>query len=393
MALIDIFIQFALILVAGVIIKAIGDKANFPFIVLLMLSGTALASLSLIEIFSLDFVPELIRTIALISIVFSSGFFINLKDVFKQTKLILSLSFFGSILTAFITTVISFWFLSLPLVSAALLGTLWSGSDAAAFPQAKKKSNILNILRTESVLNTPLSVILPFFILDFLLKANTSSDVFLFFIFSDNISKFFSLIVVGAVSGIAMYVLGQYVLKHSNHDYIEVVALTIAFTSYVLTEILGGSGILAVGLTSILLANSRIPEKKMLGEFNSQLSFFFTVLVFVLLGAEFVFSDFFLISFFDLIAIIFVLFFARLLSALILLRNSNLSFDEKLKIGLISPKGVAPAALAPLILNPLYGVIEAEKIVVIIYVGIIVSVLISLLVLQFFVLNERKSLA
>ena len=81
----------------------------------------------------------------------------------------------------------------------------------------------------------------------------------------------------------------------------------------------------------------------------------------------------------------------RILAALAVLWNtSDLSFSEKIKLGLISPKGMAAAALAPLILSPVYGVLYPEKVVVITYLGIIFSIFISLVVLNVFTAEEKE---
>ena len=385
----EILFQFTVILVAGIVLKAVADKIGFPYIVFLLLGGVFLASYGLVDMALLGNLPELIRTLALIVIVFNSGFHLRLSEITKQSRAIISLASVGVFFTALIITVTGFWLLALPLVTAALFGALMSGTDPAAIGGNGKESKILTILKSESVLNAPLTVILPLFILDFLRVVHSGEQFFLIPMFEENIARLATLIAVGTVVGLIGFKGGGWIIKYGKGRHPEALGIIIALLTFVAAEYFGGSGILAVAVCSIFLSSVRLPKKKWLGEFNQELAFVFVLLVFVMMGAEFTFSDLIFITRFDVIGVVIALLVGRLVASMVALTNSGLKFKEKIQIGLIAPKGVGPAALAPLLLSPIYGIVGAEKLVVITFLAIILSILISLVLLRLFTSKHK----
>lgn len=383
MAVLSILTQIALLLVIGVILKEISDRIKFPYIVLLILGGTMLASYGFVNLQEIQPLPEIIRTIALIIVVFSSAFYLRPAEMKAETRNILWLATFGVIASALIISLTSLMLLPIPLVIAAFLGALLCGTDPAtiAYAFSEKQNKLKTILRAESLFNTPLTVILPLLLLDFVVRPENIWW---------NVPKLFSLIIVGAVVGVLAAKIGQHLLNKSKAKHQETVGLIIAIATYVLAENLFGSGILAVAICSCLLMSGEIPRKKWLGEFNKELAFLFTLFVFVLLGTEFEFASLFF-SRIEIFVIILALFAGRLLMTLTILTKSGLTLGEKLKISLVAPRGIAPAALAPLLLlYPAFIATENALFVVkTVYLAIIISTLISLVALQLFI--EEKS--
>jgi len=375
--------QIAVILVAGIVLKTFADRIKFPAIVLFVLGGTLLATYGILDMSAFESIPRLVREIALIIVVFSSAFHLRMEEIAKQSRNILWLSSFGVLLTALIIAFFTLQMLPIGILSAAFLGVLLCGTDPAAISSGpQRKSKILTILSAESLFNQPLTVILPLLLLDFVTKPEMAWI---------NVPKFFSLIIVGAVVGVVSAYAGQKILKRAEGKHEEIVGLMIAIGSYVLAELLFGSGILAVAICSVLLTSSNIPEKAWLGHFNKELAFLFTVFVFIMLGAEFTIENLFFTRL-EIFAIIVALIAARLIAAFIALFRSDLNVGEILRIGLIAPKGMGPAALAPLLL--LYPAAIAPTtagfIVKIVYLAIIVSVLFSLIAMSLFVAKPSE---
>ncbi|MCR4335713.1 MAG: cation:proton antiporter [archaeon] len=368
----DALSQLAIILVVSFFLKELADKAKIPFIVLLILGGTSLATYGIIDVKSLTPLPEMIRTIALILVVFSSAFYLNIEELKKHSKSLVMLATIGVLLTALMITTTTLYLLPIPLITAAFLGVLLSGTDPAAISQAlsKKESKVGELLRAESLFNSPVTVILPLLLLDFIAFPE---DALL------NVPKLFLLITIGIMIGAAGGVIGKKLLNQTKLEHSQTLGLAIAIATYVIAEQLLGSGIMAVAVCSILLNSGNFPRKTFLGEFNSELAFISTLFVFMLLGAQFQVSDL-IFTRQEIIAVVLALILARMLTTLVVLFNSEFNLSEKIKIGLIAPKGVSPAALAPLVLIPAYGIIGAEIIVKITYVAIILSILISLII-------------
>ncbi len=366
--------QIAIVLFIGIVLKAASKKTGAPFVVSLILAGTAAVSLGVLDMGRWEWFSELIRTLALIIIVFSAGFHLQLREIKKDSKIIMMLATLGVLITFGLITGITYSLLSLPLITAAFLGALLSGSDSAAISASSaSESRISTILMSESVFNQPLTLILPLLLLDYVVKPELALL---------NIPKFFLLILVGAAVGITGAFVGQKILIALRTEHEQIAGLMIAISVFVIAENLFGSGILSVAITALLLSSRNIPKKEVLGTFSKQLAFIFTVFVFVLLGMQFSVQTLIELSITrqEIIAIVVALVAARLLSSFIVLFRTKLSTPEKLKIGLISPKGIAPAALAPLLIaHNIPGALEVVKIV---YIAIIASTLISLAALK-----------
>ncbi len=363
--------QLAIILAVGIIAREISNKTKFPFVVLLIVFGTLLASLGALDLKLLGGLPDLIRILALIIIVFSAGFHLKLREVQADSRLILSFATLGVFLTLFIISGITFALLSIPLLSAIILGALLSGSDTAAIASAETsgKSRVKTILLSESMFNQPLTLILPLILLDYLVKPEMAWF---------NIPKFFAMLAVGGVVGVGGAFWGQKILEAGKHKHDEIIGLMIAIGVYVIAENFFGSGIVAVAITALLLSSTPKRETGLLGKFTEQLAFLFTIFVFIMLGMLFTLSELAIlgVSRYEVIAIAVALLVARMVSVSLISLKSDLSFVQRIKRGLISPKGIAPAAMAPLFVA--YGITGSDVILKIVYIAIIVSVFISM---------------
>jgi NhaP-type Na+/H+ or K+/H+ antiporter len=367
--------QIAVVLLLGIVLKALSKRTGFPFIVALILAGTAAVSIGLLDINTWGGLSELIRTLALIIIVFSAGFHLQLREMQRDSKIIMLLATLGVMMTFAIITGITYSLLNISLLTAAFLGALLSGSDSAAITESTgEKSRLTTILLSESVFNQPLTLILPLLLLDYLVKPELAIL---------NIPKLLLLVIVGGAVGLAGAVLGQKILLNLRTEHEEIAGLMIAISVFVIAENMLGSGILAVAITALLLSSRQIPRKEVLGTFSRQLAFLFTVFVFVLLGMQFSFQQLAQLSITreEIIAVIVALVIARVCSTLLVLFRTSLSLKERIKIGLIAPKGIAPAALAPLLFA--HGFSDALTVVKIVYIAIITSVFISIAAMHF----------
>ncbi len=368
--------QLAIILALGIVAKDVANKTKLPFVILLVVFGTVFASIGTLNLESMGNLPDLIRILALIIVVFSAGFNLKLREVQADGKLILSLATLGVFLAMFIVSGITFALLSIPLLSAIVLGALLSGNDSAVISsvEAPKQDRIKTILLTESVFNQPLTLILPLILLDYLIKPEMAWL---------NIPKFFGMLLIGGIVGVGGAFWGQKILEASRHKHEEIIGLMIAIGVYVISENFFGSGIVAVAITSLLLSSSAKKETKLLGKFTEQLAFLFTIFVFVLLGMQFTLGELAVLGItrYEVIVIAVALLIARIVSVGLLTHKTDLGFLQRIKLGLISPKGIGPAAMAPLFVA--FGVTGSDTILKIVYIAIIVSVFISMAAFSF----------
>ncbi|GEM_PF-2328397 len=382
--------QVAVIIAIGIFLKLICERFRFPTIVALIVSGTLFASLGILNLESLGFLPDLIRVLALIIVVFANGFYLKVDTIKKEYGIVLPLATIGVLLTVTIIAGFGYFLLGLPLLIAAFMGAALGGTDPAAISSVLSKTpdKIQTVLNSESIMNQPLTVILPLVILDFLANSGrTMEGIGALAIVPVYLLQFFLLVGVGVIVGLVGFFGGQALLNYLRGRNEELAGLMIAIGVYVLAENFFGSGILAVGITSILLNSHKKQEKKSFREFNKEMAFLFTTFVFVMLGMTFTLEKLaeFPITRLEIVTILIAIFAARLLSVWVITFRTELNLKERLRLSLISPKGIAPAALAPLLLIVGGGIqgfdaIAAQTVVKIVYLAIIISILISLIV-------------
>lgn len=386
--------QIAIILFVGVICKILNKKTGIPYIILLILSGTALASISLVDSQQLGIIPDTIRMLAIVIIVFANGFYLKVENIRKRGALIIGLSTVGVIITAGIIASVVHLTLGLALLPALFLGALLCDIDPSAIDNFvwKYPKKIQEILNAESIMNAPLTIILPLMIYDFAVYTppiNIALPLYL--------AKLVLLAGLGFFVGLIGFFVGQKALKIAGADLEELAGLAIALMVFILAEKLGGSGIVAVGITSIFLNSSKAPKKEFFMEFNRDIATLFTIFVFVLLGAEFPIKMLGIleITHTDFITVIGFIILARIVTAFVVSYKSDLSLWDRLIIGMSSPKGIGPAALAPLALimaekSQFMDYAGAYTIIKITYITIILSICLSIATAQIYSMIQKR---
>ena len=338
----------AIILLIGLLTSIVSQKLKIPNILLLLLIGIGLGRMSYKGGPLIEF-PELFITgisiLALVMIVFDSSSRFSLKkvDYFSLHTLWLSLVFliFNLIfLTAFTMFIFDVKSIFLALVFASLMaGT----SPAVVLSMFKNiKNRVFDFLGLESLLNTPLVVLLPFIILD--LKETLTDEL----VISKFIEQFVPLLqqfVVGIGSGV---LIGLIMFKFMRKAYSLVLSplavITSALLAYIIAENLDGNGVLAVTSMGLLFGNVYLKQKFQLKEFASVFSNSLEILVFVLIGM--VIAIPFSLDFFIKSLILFLLYLLiRFFSIILSLRGINFTFKEKIFMSLNVQKGIAVAVV------------------------------------------------
>ena len=338
----------AIILLIGLLTSIISHKFKIPNILMLLLIGVGLGRIDYRGGPLIEF-PELFITgisiMALVMIVFDSASRFSLKkiDYFSLHTLWLSLVFlvFNLIfLTAFTMLIFDVKSIFLALIFAALMAGTSPAVVLSMFKNVKNK--VFDFLGLESLLNTPLVVLMPFIILD--LKT-TLKDELIIATFIDQFVPLLQQFVVGVGAGVLV---GLIMFKFMRKAYSAVLSplavVTSALLAYIIAENLGGNGVLAVTSMGLLFGNVYLKQKFQLKEFASVFSNSLEILVFVLIGIVIAipFSNEFLMK----SILLFVLYLViRFVSILFSLRGMDFTLKEKIFMSLNAQKGIAVAVV------------------------------------------------
>lgn len=343
-----ILTYLAIILLIGLLTSIISQRFKIQNILLLLLIGIGLGRVTYKGGPLIEF-PELFMTgvgiLALVMIVFDSASRFKLKrvDYFSLHTLWLSLVFmiFNLIfLTAFTMLIFDVGDIFLALVFSALMSGTSPAVVLSMFRNVKNK--VFEFLGLESLLNTPLIVLLPFIILDLktTLKGSLVASKFI-----EQFVPFLQQFVVGIGSGV---LIGLIMFKFMRKQYSIVLSplavITSALLAYTIAENLDGNGVLAVTSMGLLFGNVYVRQKFQLQEFALIFSNSLEILVFVLIGIMVAIP--FSLDFFMKSLILFVLYLLiRFFSIIFSVRGMDFTLKEKIFMSLNVQKGIAVAVV------------------------------------------------
>lgn len=335
---------FATLLGFGVIVMGLTKRMRIPEAVFLLLIGLIFGPtfLNLVDINLMGDIPDFLRTLALIIIVFAASFHLKMETFKRVSRISLRLSFGGFFFTTLFMGLCAHILFGLPPIISLLLGAIIGGTSSAAISTfrgtLKKEEHVFDILTVESIFSDPLTVLVPMLLLTIIAGEVTSSTFM--------ISAFWQMIAAGVGTGVVVGLAAAEVFERSQKELSPITSFAIAMITYALASNVGGSGILAVAIAAIIIGNLNIPHKELIGEFEDSFSIMLTISVFTLLGAQ---ISLFLspaLMFSEAIFLALLIFFARPIFTIIALTRTDTNLADTLLIAFTGPRGVASAAMA-----------------------------------------------
>lgn len=339
----------AVTLLIGIFCTFLAQKIKIPNILLLLIAGMILGNISYKGAPPISF-PQVFLTsisiLALVMIVFDAASRFKLKKFDKLSTHALKLSLtFLFLNLIFFTLFIKFTLNLESWLLVLLFSALMSGTDPATVLTMIKSSTsrVLELLRIESLVNTPLVVLLPFIILDFIKTVKTELILTKFI---EQILPFLQQFVVGIGSGVLVgIVMLKFMKREYSHVLSPLVMITAALITYTLAENLKGNGVLAVIAMGLLFGNVYLKQKFQLQEFSSIFSNGLEILVFILIGLTIKMQ--FSLMFFFLSSMLFIIYISiRYIAIDFSLRSLGFTTKEKFFMSVNAQKGIAVAVVA-----------------------------------------------
>lgn len=391
---------FGILLGLGVLIANVMKKKRIPDTFFLLLLGLIMGQtlymnpyvmyyvdVTLIDVSVMGEIPNFLRMLALIFVVFTGTFNLGFRAFKKFGNISINLAMVGVIFNTVILGIIAHFMFGMDIVVSLLLAAIISGTGTSvlfAFEDTLKGSKrALNILKVESIFNSPLSVLLPMIFLG--LVAMESGALFQPM---EYLSQFWLMLVAGVGTGLILGIAVSKFLKSMLEEYTALMLFAIAIMTYGLAEMVGGSGMLAVAICGLIAGDLTIHGKKEVRRFDDHLTDLLTISVFTLLGADVALT---MGPYALLTAILFflIVFFIRPVFLIPMLRRSRKSFDRRdiMLMSFVTPRGLSAAAMAPIVAAALLaaGQLEAvaNQMVNIIFLVILLSILFSSVIAGF----------
>lgn len=367
----------AILVLLSIVIAKVFHNLGLPTLVLFIALGMLAGSEGIGGIYFDDaLTAQNTGIIALIFILFSGGLSTNLLDIKPIKYQALSLASLGVVISALIFGVFASLLLQIEIVFGLLLGAIISSTDAAAVfsvlrsKNVNLKKNIKPLLEFESGSNDPMAIFLTIGLIELIINPQAGWFSFIkLLVFQFGIGTIVGL----SVGNIVVALVNK--INFENEGIYPVLLVGFASMIYATTNLLGGSGFLAVYLTGITVGNKEFIQKKSLLRFFDGLAWLGQISMFLTLGLLVFPSHLIPIIGVGLILSFILMFIARPLAVFISLALSKSGFKEKIFVSWVGLRGAVPIILATFPL--LAGVKYADLIFSIVFFIVLTSALLQ----------------
>jgi CPA1 family monovalent cation:H+ antiporter len=274
------------VIILVILVSLVTQIFHFPFTVALVFAGVLVSFLAPNSLPQLS--PEIFLTLLLPPLIFQAATRINISDLQKDGKIVLSYAFVGTVSSALLVGLLSNLFLGFSLSEGLLLGAIVSPTDPTAVISTLRKlrlnRRLAMILEGESLFNDGVAVVM-YSTIVMTLRSGIVDPIGV----TEGI--LISLLMGAAVGGIVGYI-SYKVISVVDERFVQIMLTFVCmYGSYQTAAYLRGSGIIAVAVAGIVMGNlmrNAIPKKTIEGfdtiwEF---VSFFVTCLSFILIGMD-----------------------------------------------------------------------------------------------------------
>lgn len=345
--------SITLVITIGIIAQVVAARFKTPSIIILLLFGFLCGPVWLDIIKPDDLLGKLLFPFVSISvaiILFEGGLSLKLKEIPGVRAVIFKLISIGALVTWFGASYIAWKVLELEFVIASLLGAILTVSGPTVvlpiLRVVRPKAPLGEILKWEGILIDPVGALLAFLVFEIILVGNYELATAVI------AGGLFKTMLIGGVCGL----IGAWLLSHALYrqyiaDYLESIMTlgTIVFIFSLSDFFAKESGLVAVTLMGVILANSKRINVHHILEFKENLRHLLISVLFILLSARIGLDELEKINVLGSIVTLAILIFViRPMAVLCSTFNSELKFKEKLFLSFLAPRGIVAAAVASL---------------------------------------------
>ncbi|MFO7673067.1 MAG: sodium:proton antiporter [Lutibacter sp.] len=390
-------LELAGIIVLGIIAQWVAWKLKLPAILPLILIGLFVGPIS--TLISADgtkwmepvwngteglFPDERLYnfvSLAISIILFEGGLTLKKEEILNVRPAILKLITLGSLITFLgagfathfifnISWEISFLFSALIIVTGPTV-------IAPILRNIPLKKDVSTVLKWEGILIDPIGALAAVLIFEFIRVGEGYNYTI------EALIEFGKIVIVGFSIGFASAYAFYFSIKKKliPHYLLNVASLAIVLAVFVLSDSFAHeSGLLTVVVMGMVLGNLKVDELKEIRYFKESISILLISILFILLSANINISDMLLLYRWEtLVLFAIVVFVLRPLGVFLSTTNSGLSFNEKLFISWVGPRGIVAAGIASLfgLKLSMQGEPDAEYITPLVFMVVLGTVLLN----------------
>lgn len=368
----------AAVLAAGTFCQWIAWRVKIPAILPLLaagfLAGPVFNLLHPQDALGSLYFPVISLSVAVI--LFEGALTLTWGEVRTVASTVRNLLILGSLVTWAISAVVAHYLLALPWDLSLLFGALIivTGPTVIAplLRNVRPTAKISSILRWEGIIIDPIGASVAVLVFDFIVASGAENPII----------GFLRIVFIGTALGLAGgYILSYLVRRFLVPDYLrDVSVLTSVLAIFAISNTLSEeSGLLAVTVMGIYMANTDLRQLREIWYFKERLSVLLISTLFILLAANVTMADLALLDWraFALLAV--VLFLIRPIGVQLSALGSDLTRNERLFLSWVAPRGIVAAAVSSLFVFELieFGYEEARLLSPLVFLIIVGTVLIQ----------------
>ncbi|VGM95368.1 potassium/proton antiporter [uncultured Avibacterium sp.] len=278
-------------------------------------------------------------------ILFEGALTLEFDEIKQHGKVVQLLVSLGMLITVSVISVATYFLFDVDWRIALLFGTLVCVTGPTVIVpllrSVRPNSNIANILKWEGIIIDPIGAIAVVLVYEYIISGGEASEI----------GTFAKIIAVAGVIGMAgAWLLANLIKRHMIPEYLRNV-FVLAYILLLFTasnHLAHESGLLTVTVLGVALANWKGFPKDHILEFKESLTVLLISTLFIILAARVNLEHLASVGMAGVLLLFVAMFIARPLAIWASSIGSRLSFNEKLMISWIGPRGIVAAAISSL---------------------------------------------
>ncbi|MFZ7229192.1 cation:proton antiporter [Avibacterium avium] len=278
-------------------------------------------------------------------ILFEGALTLEFDEIKQHGKVVQLLVSLGMLITVSVISVATYFLFDVDWRIALLFGTLVCVTGPTVIVpllrSVRPNSNIANILKWEGIIIDPIGAIAVVLVYEYIISGGEASEI----------GTFAKIIAVAGVIGMAgAWLLANLIKRHMIPEYLRNV-FVLAYILLLFTasnHFAHESGLLTVTVLGVALANWKGFPKDHILEFKESLTVLLISTLFIILAARVNLAHLVGVGMAGILLLFVAMFIARPLAIWASSIGSRLSFNEKLMISWIGPRGIVAAAISSL---------------------------------------------
>ncbi|HVU12598.1 MAG TPA: sodium:proton antiporter [Phototrophicaceae bacterium] len=344
-----VLVSLASVLVLGILAQWIAWRLRLPSILVLLtfgfLAGPVTGFLHVDDLLGDLLFPIVELSVGII--LFEGGLSLKLADIRTTGRVIRNLITVGALTTWLLTSAAAYYILHLNLSMAVQIGAVLVVTGPTVIGpllrHVRPSAQLGSILRWEGILIDPVGATLAVLVFDAILIGDVQSA------FLPSLIAIAGVILVGGVigligAGVLVAALSRYLIP----DYLQsTVTLMLVVAAFVVAEALQSqAGLLAVTVMGIALANQKEVTIGHIAEFKENIGVILISGLFILLAARLKISDLQGLGWETVLFLVVLILIVRPAAVLLSTFRSGLSWQERLFLAWMAPRGIVAAATA-----------------------------------------------